>query len=197
MIFLINNCNNEILLEEYKNNIGEEIPFYFEGIKTNCKVISVKNNEVEFEIVDETVGKAVQELLSQGKRKSTPTISPNKGIKNKAKWNEYVEANNLDQDGIPLHKGFYPDKADDDIKAGGIRDEELLPCPFCGGEAFIEYIGPHTHIIAVAMPNKTDWSAFVQCTKCSCALAIGAESKKLAKGKAIKKWNNRVQMNKE
>jgi len=67
-------------------------------------------------------------------------------MKNKTKWNEWVEKNKdpygkacvdvarrvmklLDEDSTPLHNGYHPDvhtahglicKADDDIKAGGI-----------------------------------------------------------------------------
>ena len=36
---------------------------------------------------------------------------------------------------------------------------ELEPCPFCGGEAFIEVIPPHKHIIATFVADY-DGGAF-------------------------------------
>lgn len=63
--------------------------------------------------------------------------------------------------------------------------EELKPCPFCGSEAYIVEVKPHSHIIATFMPDY-EGGAFVECTGCTCALS--AESKE----EAIVAWNRRV-----
>ena len=62
---------------------------------------------------------------------------------------------------------------------------ELKSCPFCGGEAFIEVIPPHKHIIATFMADY-DGGAFVECMKCSCAISADNEQD------AINKWNTRA-----
>lgn len=62
---------------------------------------------------------------------------------------------------------------------------ELKPCPFCGGEAFIEVIPPHKHYIATFMADY-DGGAFAECTKCSCAISADNEQD------AINKWNTRT-----
>ena len=63
--------------------------------------------------------------------------------------------------------------------------EELKPCPFCGGKAFIETVEPHTHTLAAFMPYYGG-GTFIECQKCSCA--ISAETKE----EAIEAWNRRV-----
>ena len=62
---------------------------------------------------------------------------------------------------------------------------ELLPCPFCGGEAFIEVIPPHKHIIATFVADF-DGGAFAECMKCSCAISADNEQD------AISRWNTRT-----
>ena len=62
---------------------------------------------------------------------------------------------------------------------------KLLNCPFCGGEAFIEVIPPHKHVIATFVADY-DGGAFVECTKCSCAISAENEQD------AINKWNSRI-----
>ena len=39
---------------------------------------------------------------------------------------------------------------------------KLKPCPFCGGEAMIEVIEPHTHTMATFMPDY-EGGAFIEC----------------------------------
>lgn len=63
--------------------------------------------------------------------------------------------------------------------------EELKPCPFCGGEAIINEIPPHTHYIATFMPDCKG-ECFVECSKCSCM--IGEDTR----DKAINAWNRRA-----
>ena len=62
---------------------------------------------------------------------------------------------------------------------------ELKPCPFCGGEAVIEIVEPHSHILATFMPNYGG-GAFIECQKCTCA--ISAETKE----EAVEAWNRRA-----
>lgn len=64
-------------------------------------------------------------------------------------------------------------------------NKELKPCPFCGGEAVINTIEPHTHEFATFMPDYPG-STFVECTGCTCALSGDTEEK------AIKAWNRRA-----
>ena len=64
--------------------------------------------------------------------------------------------------------------------------EELKHCPFCGGEAVIEIVEPHSHILSTFMPDYGG-GAFIECKKCTCA--ISAETKE----EAIEAWNRRVE----
>lgn len=61
---------------------------------------------------------------------------------------------------------------------------ELLPCPFCGGEAILNIIPPHTHTIATFMPD-CEGEAFIECTECTCILA-GRTAEEV-----IEAWNSR------
>lgn len=63
--------------------------------------------------------------------------------------------------------------------------EELKPCPFCGGEAYIVEVKPHSHIIATFMADY-EGGAFVECSDCTCAIAADT------KAEAIEAWNRRV-----
>lgn len=40
--------------------------------------------------------------------------------------------------------------------------EKLKPCPFCGGEAVIEIVEPHTHVLATFMPDYGG-GFFIEC----------------------------------
>jgi Lar family restriction alleviation protein len=61
----------------------------------------------------------------------------------------------------------------------------LLPCPFCGGEAIIDYVEPHTHFIAAFMPDS-EGAHFIECTGCTAAMSGGPDREK-----AIAAWNKR------
>lgn len=63
--------------------------------------------------------------------------------------------------------------------------EKLKPCPFCGGKANIVVVEPHTHEIAIFMPDY-EGGAFVECNDCTCA--ISAKTKEMA----IEAWNRRA-----
>lgn len=63
---------------------------------------------------------------------------------------------------------------------------ELKPCPFCGSDAFMEYIEPHTHIIATFMPDY-EGGAFIECTVCTAAIS-GRTREEAAAG-----WNRRAE----
>lgn len=63
----------------------------------------------------------------------------------------------------------------------------LLPCPFCGGEAYEDVVAPHTHTIATFMPDY-EGGAMVCCSKCHAAnWREGANGLELA----IAAWNAR------
>lgn len=64
-------------------------------------------------------------------------------------------------------------------------NKELKPCPFCGGEAVINTIEPHTHEFATFMPSYPG-GTFIECTCCTCALSGDTEEK------AIEAWNRRA-----
>lgn len=64
--------------------------------------------------------------------------------------------------------------------------DKLKPCPFCGGEAVLRYIKPHTHYI-VDMPDYGG-GAFIECTECTCGISAETEDG------AIKAWNTRKPM---
>lgn len=57
--------------------------------------------------------------------------------------------------------------------------EALLPCPFCGGEAIITIVDPHTHKLAHWMPD-CEGETFVECPACAAAIV------------SIKAWNTRT-----
>lgn len=62
-----------------------------------------------------------------------------------------------------------------------MKDIELKPCPFCGGEAEL---------------NKSftnNWSAYVMCSDCSARTALFVQSIDwCANDEAVKAWNRRV-----
>jgi Lar family restriction alleviation protein len=64
-------------------------------------------------------------------------------------------------------------------------DNELKPCPFCGGKAVIMHVEPHTHILATFIPDCIG-SHFIECTGCTCALSSDNDREE-----AIAAWNKR------
>ena len=62
---------------------------------------------------------------------------------------------------------------------------KLKPCPFCGGEARIEVIKPHTHTLTTFMPDYKG-GAFIEC---KCGAAISGDTKDAA----MAAWNKRAQ----
>lgn len=70
-----------------------------------------------------------------------------------------------------------------------MSEKKLLKmCPFCGGEALLNVVPPHKHKIAI-FPDY-EGGAFIECTKCTCAMSGDTEEE------AIKLWNTRVPMQK-
>lgn len=65
--------------------------------------------------------------------------------------------------------------------------EQLKSCPFCGEEARIEVIKPHTHKLATFMPD-CEGRSFVEC---QCGAAISGETRDAA----IAAWNRRAEQN--
>ena len=61
---------------------------------------------------------------------------------------------------------------------------ELKPCPFCGGEAMAYEIPAHKHGL-VGFPDYSG-CGFVECQKCSAAIAENS------KKEAIAAWNRRA-----
>lgn len=62
----------------------------------------------------------------------------------------------------------------------------LLPCPFCGSEAFIEVGEPHKHRIATFMPDSTGYVA-ISCGRCSASIITDGPDI----SSAIATWNKR------
>ena len=67
-------------------------------------------------------------------------------------------------------------------------NEELKPCPFCGGEAVINVIEPHEHVVVNLPPYPG--GAFIECTGCTCAMSGQSEEE------VIEAWNTRKPMDK-
>lgn len=67
---------------------------------------------------------------------------------------------------------------------GRLTMPELKPCPLCGAEVFIEVVPPHKHFLV----NLPDYGggAFIECPKCSCAVAGKTEQE------VIQRWNRRI-----
>lgn len=61
---------------------------------------------------------------------------------------------------------------------------ELKPCPFCGAEAVINTIEPHSHIFA-PMPDY-EGGTFIECTGCTCVISGGTRQE------AVEAWNRRA-----
>ena len=67
-------------------------------------------------------------------------------------------------------------------------NKELKPCPFCGGEAVINVIEPHEHVVVNLPPYPG--GAFIECTGCACAMSGQSEEE------VIEAWNTRKPMDK-
>ena len=61
---------------------------------------------------------------------------------------------------------------------------KLKPCPFCGKQAIVNTIEPHTHIFA-PLPDYGG-GTFIECTGCTCAISGKTETE------AVDAWNKRV-----
>ena len=65
-----------------------------------------------------------------------------------------------------------------------MKNDKLLPCPFCGSEALLHTVESHSHILATFMPDYTGGS-FIECTNCTCSMSGDNEEE------AISVWNTR------
>lgn len=65
------------------------------------------------------------------------------------------------------------------------KKTELKPCPFCGAEAIINTIEPHTHKLAAFMPDY-EGGTFIECNGCTCAVSGKTDRE------AVEAWNRRV-----
>lgn len=50
---------------------------------------------------------------------------------------------------------------------------QLKPCPFCGGEAIMHTVEPHSHYF-VNMPDYPG-STFIECVNCTCGISASTE----------------------
>ena len=70
----------------------------------------------------------------------------------------------------------------DEREVGGIEARELLPCPFCGGEALFE-----------GLVARKGFEASVVCSGCLAYMpTITYDTEQEAEDAAIKAWNRRV-----
>jgi hypothetical protein len=68
-------------------------------------------------------------------------------------------------------------------------EKQLLPCPFCGSSAVINYIPPHKHGgLAEFMPDCLG-EHFIECHGCSCAISGGNDLEEI-----ITTWNTRKEL---
>lgn len=70
-----------------------------------------------------------------------------------------------------------------------MRDRELLPCPFCGGEPFDHAIGPHTHsdVLREMLPGLPDHPGS-HVIECACGTGFIEETFEACAAK----WNRRA-----
>lgn len=69
-----------------------------------------------------------------------------------------------------------------------METEILLPCPFCGGEAYTEVVAPHVHTIATFMPDYKG-GAMAACGSCHAAQWRDGPD---AEAEVIALWNRRA-----
>lgn len=73
--------------------------------------------------------------------------------------------------------------------AGG-KTYDLLPCPFCGGEAvFHEYTG---RFVEVALANRCDVPAMIKCERCGAMLSFNTGTRSTRRD-AADAWNRRAE----
>lgn len=65
-----------------------------------------------------------------------------------------------------------------------MTEPKLKPCPFCGGEAFLDVIPPHRHYL-VDLPDY-EGGATVECTECAAGM-MGRTAKEVTE-----MWNRRT-----
>ena len=68
-----------------------------------------------------------------------------------------------------------------------MSETKLKRCPFCGGEAMMNTVEPHTHSFATWMPDYSG-GTFIECSECSCGISGDTEEE------AISQWNTRKPM---
>jgi ParB family chromosome partitioning protein len=87
---------------------------------------------------------------------------------------------------LPPADTAVPESYDDDsfFAETEAANKNLMQCPFCGSNAYINYIAPHKHYIA----DLPDYSggAFVECAGCTCAISADTISN------AVAAWNRRT-----
>lgn len=66
-----------------------------------------------------------------------------------------------------------------------MKEKELKPCPFCGGEAIINEVPPHKHKLFPNIP-ECKGETFIECTKCTCAISADTTED------AVNDWNRRT-----
>jgi len=67
-------------------------------------------------------------------------------------------------------------------------ESKLKPCPFCGSNATIMYVQPHSHsnkLKEMGLPD-CEGEHFVECTGCTCAMAFENDRQEVIDG-----WNKR------
>lgn len=74
-------------------------------------------------------------------------------------------------------------------EAGG-KTYDLLPCPFCGGEAvFHEYTG---RSVEVAIANRCDVPAMIKCERCGAMVSFNTGTRSTRRD-AADAWNRRAE----
>jgi len=76
---------------------------------------------------------------------------------------------------------------DTDFTAVHEAEKRLLPCPFCGASAVINYVPPHTHGELAGFMPDCKGEHFIECTGCACAISGGSDLEE-----AISAWNKRT-----